>query len=87
MGAEAGRDTETGIRSYAKLLQMKHFPKVKLPTFQGWPDSSSLPNTCTFASLWAAGRRLRINGVAEDTRERVVDVSHHVVQLVLSLQS
>lgn len=38
-----------------------------------------LPLGCT--------RRLRINGVVEDTRERVVDVADHVVQLVLSLQS
>lgn len=29
---------------------------------------------------------LRVNGVVEDAGERVVDVAHHVIQLVLSLQ-
>lgn len=32
------------------------------------------------------GVYLRVNGVVEDPGERVVDVAHHVIQLVLSLQ-
>lgn len=32
------------------------------------------------------GVYLRVDGVVEDAGERVVDVAHHVIQLVLSLQ-
>lgn len=83
-----------GIRGGANLLQMS----AGLPRRQRRPGLLAMARFSPSAappappppprpSRGAAGRRLRIDGVVEDAGEGVVDVAHHVVQLVLSLQA
>lgn len=83
-----GRMQAAEIRGHIWLLPQRE--AADLPTASravGFGHILPVFQTNVLPSLRAARRSLRVYGVVEDTREGVVDVADHVVQLVLSLQS